>query len=873
MKFKIHFILLVLFIPILNILPQQNKNDNTITLAANEKYKAGWLHELFFGEQWRDLWTTPTTVKILDLNTFAGGLTPFEKGGGQQTKSLKFKGGDGQIWKFRSVQKDPSKVLPPEFRETFVADVLKDMISTSNPFGALVAASLLKEVGVLQAEPYVCYLSDDEKLGTFREDFSNMLGIIEVHPAENEEIGINFGGAEKIAGSYLMFHKIENDYKEKIDLSEFLKARLMDCFMNDWDRHSDQWRWAKYEENEIDLWRPIPRDRDQVFAEYEGLLPSIAQMYINQFTDFDYDYPAPRDLGWNARMLDSRFLHELTKAEWDSVTNFVKSKMTDSVIENAVHQLPKEHFDIAGAEIISKLKSRRDKLGDYSDNYFAWVNKYPDIFAKDKDDYVIVNRKDNLHTEVLCYKKDKNAEQPSGKPFYSKMFDNQLTDEIRIYLLDGDDAAVVKGDVDTGPIIRIIGGEGKDILRDSSIVNGFLFSFLPIKNAETKTYFYDGGKKTEFEKSAGTVIDKTIVPEPESDEERYEWLYKDRHHEWYINPIINFNTDNGIIIGGGPRLFSYNFRMHPCESNITLTASYASIPTSLDVKFDGEFYSIFKGAKINIIADYNEYFFTKYFGYGNETSFSRRLEEHDYYRFEQHLFKLYPSARFSPAKNLFVTAGVTAEYYHNELTHETLLNTFPFEDYGLRNLFILGIKTAVEFDSRDIIQNSEKGLLVKLTSGFYPALFGIRENIFKAGFDTRFFATVNSFTDFTFAFRAGGEKTLGEFPFFMASFLGGKDNLRGFSRERFSGNAALFGQFELRTFLADVKIIIPAKLGVFGFIESGRVFTEDDISKKWHPSYGGGISLSVINREVNFAITIAQSEERTQINFDTAMGF
>lgn len=50
----------------------------------------------------------------------------------------------------------------------------------------------------------------------------------------------------------------------------------------------------------------------------------------------------------------------------------------------------------------------------------------------------------------------------------------------------------------------------------------------------------------------------------------------------------------------------------------------------------------------------------------------------------------------------------------------------------------------------------------------------------------------------TFAFRSGFGKLCGMYPFFKAEFLGGTNNLRGFRRERFSGDASIWGQTEIR---------------------------------------------------------------------------
>jgi len=95
---------------------------DTVTVVPNKHYSKDFIYRFFFGDHYRDLWTTAIRVPVLDLATFAGGLTPTKKGGGQQTKSLRFKAGDGKQYQFRSVDKDPSAVLPLGLRETF-ADV------------------------------------------------------------------------------------------------------------------------------------------------------------------------------------------------------------------------------------------------------------------------------------------------------------------------------------------------------------------------------------------------------------------------------------------------------------------------------------------------------------------------------------------------------------------------------------------------------------------------------------------------------------------------------------------------------------------------------------------------------------------------------
>ena len=93
-------------------------NDRIATTAAGEQYRAGLLQRWILGRHYRDLWTQPIQVELLDLEATAGGLTPTRTGGGMQTQSLRFMGADGREYAFRSVDKDPSPVLDSILRGT-----------------------------------------------------------------------------------------------------------------------------------------------------------------------------------------------------------------------------------------------------------------------------------------------------------------------------------------------------------------------------------------------------------------------------------------------------------------------------------------------------------------------------------------------------------------------------------------------------------------------------------------------------------------------------------------------------------------------------------------------------------------------------------
>src|SRR5947208_13991351 len=124
-----------------------------VTMTAGAQYRAGWLHRWLLGAHYRDLWTTPLQVDVVDLAHFGGGLTPLKRGGGRQTKSLRLQAADGHVYIFRSVDKDPAAALPPELRATFVQRILDDQTSSTNPAAALAVRPWFGGAGVPHGRP------------------------------------------------------------------------------------------------------------------------------------------------------------------------------------------------------------------------------------------------------------------------------------------------------------------------------------------------------------------------------------------------------------------------------------------------------------------------------------------------------------------------------------------------------------------------------------------------------------------------------------------------------------------------------------------------------------------------------------------------
>src|SRR5215211_588340 len=236
---------------------QSTSYGDSITIAIAPEYdQVSGFHRFLFGESYRKLWAAPVRMKVFYLAKEKGGLTITEKGGGLQTKSLRLKDISGKEWVLRSVQKYPERALPTNLKGTIAKDILQDQVVTSHPYAALTVPLFAQTLGIIHTNPQIVYVPDDPVLGEYRKDFGNTVLLFE----EREPEGINdTDNTEKAQ------QKAEEDNAVLFDQKSLLRARLLDLFLGDWDRHEDQWRWEENKNGTQTVYIPFPRDRDKVY--------------------------------------------------------------------------------------------------------------------------------------------------------------------------------------------------------------------------------------------------------------------------------------------------------------------------------------------------------------------------------------------------------------------------------------------------------------------------------------------------------------------------------------------------------------------------------------------------------------------------------
>jgi hypothetical protein len=113
------------------------------------------------------------------------------------------------------------------------------------------------------------------------------------------------------------------------------------------------------------------------------------------------------------------------------------------------------------------------------------------------------------------------------------------------------------------------------------------------------------------------------------------------------------------------------------------------------------------------------------------------------------------------------------------------------------------------------------------------------------------------------ALRGGGQKLFGDkFPWFDAAFIGGSGSLRTEQRQRYAGDASVFGSAEQRVPIAQFPFILPLDVGVLGFADMARVYVDGDSPDGWHRGTGGGIWIGAITRGTNVTIVGTDNPDR-----------
>jgi hypothetical protein len=824
--------------------PDGGGEQRAAVQRAGPQHRAGAVHRFIFGRDYRDLWTQPTRVDVLDLATFAGGLTPVRRIGAGQSRNLALRGGDGRAYTFRALEKDATRGLPEELRDTIAGDIAQDQLSALHPAADAVAGELLRAVGVLHVDSRLVVLPDGARLGEFRSEFAGALGTIQEYPRADGAGGTGFAGATELVESRELLRRLRRSSDERVDARAYLRARLMDLFVGDWDRHLGQWKWARLGGRSD--WQPIPEDRDFAFSRYEGLALAVARNWYPRWVKFGDDYPSMLGLTWQAWPLDRTLLTGLERAAWDELAAELQARLTDEVIDRAVRQLPDEYEAVDGPRLAQALRSRRDRLRAAADRFYLHLAGEVGVEGTDEGDVAEAIALEGGGLEVTLRRAG-----AAGEPWFRRRFLARETREIRIELRGGDDRFVSRGR--SAIRVRVIGGEGDDVLDDS---------------AGGGAHLADWQGNLRLLRGPGTRVDTRAYAPPPLEKEAPYLPARDWGRQRTILPWFSVGPDVGLFAGGGVRLERFAFRTYPYRSRHVLLGGYATGAGGFRADYHGDLRLENSTLAFAVDARASQIEIIRFFGLGNETPSPVRDE---YFEVRQTQLSLAPSMVVPLPSGLSLSVGASLERFRTSLPRDRFISLA--RPYGSEPFRQLGASAELRLDTRDVPTAAQRGFLLVAGGSIHPAVWEVREPYAEAHAEAATHLTARVPTRPTLSLRLGGRRLSGSFPFMEAAFIGGAETVRGYAPQRYAGAASAWGNAELRLTLGRYRLVFPGQYGAFAFADSGRVWAPGERSQRWHTGAGGGLWFAYLERRNAVTLAVARSAERTALYVQMGFAF
>ncbi|KAF2329991.1 metallophosphoesterase [Flavobacterium nitrogenifigens] len=818
-----------------------NKFPSTVTTSiySPKMTQKSAFHRFLFGQHYRKYYSMPVEATTATVDTLKGGLKPIREGGGHQSISLRMSDPQGREYVMRAMKKSATTFLQSvafkdqyvvnEFEKTYAEDFLFDFYTTSHPYSSFAIGSMSDQIGLRHTNPILYYIPKQNGLGEFNASFGDQLYMVEERPADNHLDGKNFGKPSNIIGTDDMMLNLHKDEKYTVDEKEYIKARLFDILLGDWDRHSDQWRWAEYKEDGKVIYRPIPRDRDQAFVKYDGALLSLIMNMppLRHMRTFKGDRINVKWLGREPYPMDLAFLKTAGEKEWIEQAQYIQENLTDADIDLAFKNMPKEVQDETVDEIKAKLKSRKKDLQKYAREYSEVLDRTVMIAGTDKKDKFVLNHNIKKRIEIQVFRIKKEGDEL----LYTKNVTDDKTKNLWIYGLDDNDVFEVKGNEKSSIKIRLIGGQNNDTYN---IENGRKVIVYDFKSKEN-TYNLDSKTQTQ------------LTDDYDVNAYNYE---KPKYNVVSGLPNIGYNPDDGVKVGVSVNYTVNNFKQNPYTQRHIFNAFYYFATGGLEFNYAAHFPGLLGKWVIDVESLYTTpNFAMNYFGYGNESQYNDDLGM-DYNRVRIRKFNASGAIRH-------------VGRYGSEFSIQPIFQRMTVEDTENRYINIPGIVNPEVFDSQNYgslkvkYQFKNSDFAAKPTLGMYFMLAGTwTTNLDET---KKNFPTLESILGFTHKIDHNGKLILAtylkgkaifnnNYEFYQGASLGGDTDLRGYRNERFLGSSYFSQSSDLRLSIGKIrKTIVPFTYGILGGFDYGRVWLDGENSKKWHQDYGGGLWLNAIN--------------------------
>ena len=824
----------------------------------------GGAYRFLWGHHFRKYYSLSIKTKTASLDTLYGGLKPILEGDERQFKSLRLTDKSGKEYEMRALKKSATRFLQSvafkdqsvekDFRDTYAENFIMDFYTTSHPFTPLVVGKLADKVGVNHTNPTLFYIPKQNTMGLFNEDFGNELYLIEEYPMDKFSNLKSFGKPPKIVDTETVLANIRDDEKFEVDENAYVKSRLFDMLIGDWDRREDQWRWGEYKENGKTIYRPIPMDRDEAFTKYDGNLLSIL-MNIPAFRhmkSYSHKLKNPKWFNREAYNLDLAFLPKADEKTWTEQARYIASHLSNEEIDGAFENLPKEVKDAAINKIKLQLKLRKTRLERYAREYYKTLQETVLIVGTEKKDKFIVTRTGNM-TKVQTYRMGAVGE----KLIRERTYQCPETKELWIYGLGEADFFEVRGKGKRKIKIRLFGGPDND------------------------AYYVTSGRKVriyDFKSNPNTILNEGGARTMISDQyEINTYDYKRPKYNVFAGyPLAGFNPDDGIKVGAVLNYTVNGFNRFPYSQKHVVKGNYYFATNGFELSYKNTTPHFI--GKWNLIFDalYTSPNFTfNFFGYGNETPNYDKPSEMDFNRVKVRTIRAAPSLQWVGQYGASVVVETSFERIAVNRTPNRYISipgninpdVFTYKNFVDAN-------ATYKFENYDLNSNPSLGMTFSLSGGLKVNTDESERRLPYAESSLGFTYKLVPDATFVLATLLKGKSLFDDnYEFYQAATVGGDTDLRGFRNQRFAGKQSFYQSTDLRWNLGKLQNgFAPIRYGVFSGFDYGRIWLKNENSDKWHQSFGGGIWFNAVNL-LTAKVSFFRSSDGGRFSFGLGFGF
>lgn len=824
--------------------------EDTVPLYANgvirksiypqDAYRKSPMYNRLMGKHYRNLYSIPISVKSTRLYDLHGGLKLI--GQLPRLHALFLEGKDEHLYMVRPLggattflESDFFKNTYDrrEFEGTYLDQFIGDAYTITHPYAFVVANKLAEQAGVSSFDSEIYYIPKHATTDTVADGTGIEDRLISIYDLKE------FNTQSKFIDTDELLTKIQESKSFYVNQHQYIRERLLDILIGDWNKTKESWQWYEIPQGDSLVYEPFVADRSHAFTKVDGMLFKLmlGVFGLPGITNYDSNIKNLKKANGMGIPLDVALAARSGREVWYQEAKYIKSVLTDDVINKAFESLPQEVYITADTEIIKRnLKKRRDVIEEIARKYYNILEQTPVIIGTNNDDLFVIEQKDRNTTNISIY--DRN----SDRLLFNKEYDKS-TDEIWLYGLGGDDTFKLSGKVKKGTPLTLVGGDGVNNYRigggksvdiydykSHSLVNDTLGDANMIRTNVEKVHQYD------HEKLKYKTVDFT---------------------PWGV-----YDSDLGLYLGAYLTRTMYGFKRSPYSYQHRIGYSYLD-----GLMYQGFFPTLDEMKGFNVEAIFgiaND--FHNFFGYGNQTN-GFKDKPNSYNRVGIAKYSVEPSYYWKFDVKNKITAGSMVELYHmNKPTGRFINEQYGDDDPVFDTRIFADLHLTYELNKK--FNSFVSSIDFLITTGWNLDVTDVSRNF---PYLKSKFAFELAFTDrFSMATQVLGVALFSnKYEFYQAASV----ELRGFRDSRFIGRQSLYQHTDFRYDLGHLKNpFTPIQYGVFVGFDYGRVWYPNEHSRQWHTSYGGGFWLTLFKKYTGkFSYFASKDDGRFYIGL--GMGF